>query len=147
MDPISIFGVAASSLGLALQLGSTAKKLGDVAGKYKNAKLTVQSLTQSLDILQLTWTQIGQWFEAYAEDAKDGSPCDIELIERVKVFLDTGALVIEAFEKDLLAFDVNRLNFAQRSKLIWIEGTLKSHQTRIMDQTLSMSLFLQAVKL
>lgn len=144
MDPISVAGLVESSLGLALQLGNAAKSLSDTAGKYKNATLTVQSMAQNLDILQLTWTQIGQWFEAYNED---GSLHDFDLVKRVKGFLDTGNLVMEAFEQDLLAYDVEKLNFTQRSKLIWNEGILQGHQIRIRDQTLSMSLFLQAVKL
>ena len=144
MDPISIAGIVESSLSLALQLGNAAKTLSDIAGKYKNAKLTVQSLTQNLDILQLTWTQIGQWFEEYKED---GSLQDDDLVKRVKGFLDTGTLVMEALEQDLLIYDVENLNFTQRSKLVWNKGVLQGHQIRIRDQTLSMSLFLQVVKL
>lgn len=144
MDPISVAGIVESALGLALQLGTAAKTLSDIAGKYKNAKLTVKSLTQNLDILQLTWTQIGQWFETYGED---GSLQDNDLIRRVACFLETGTLVMEAFEQDLLAYDVDNLSFMKRSKLIWNENTLQGHQIRLRDQTLSMGVFLQAVKL
>lgn len=144
MDPITLAGIVESSLGLALQFGSAAKSLRDIAGKYKNAKLTVQSLAQNLDILQLTWTQIGQWFEDYKQDR---SLHDDDLVKRVNDFLDTGTLVMEALGQDLLAYDVENLNFTQRSKLIWNESALQGHQIRIRDQTLSMSLFLQAVKL
>lgn len=144
MDPISLAGIVESSLGLALQLGNAAKSLRDIAGKYKNAKLTVQSLAQNLDILQLTWTQIGQWFEDYKED-RNLHDCD--LVKRVNDFLNTGTLVMEALGQDLLAYDVENLDFTQRSKLIWNESALQGHQVRIRDQTLSMSLFLQAVKL
>ena len=144
MDHVSVAGIVESSLGLALQLSTAAKGLSDLAGKYKNAKLTVKALAQNLDILQLTWTQIGQWFKEYAED---GSLCDHDLIKRVTGFLETGTLVMEAFEQDLLTYDVENLNFTQRSKLIWNENTLRGHQIRIRDQTLSMNLFLQAMKL
>ena len=144
MDPLSIASVVQSSLSLALQLAAVAKSLSDVVDKYKNAKLTVKSLIQNLDILQLTWTQIGQWFEAYAGSE---SLCDDDLIRRVKDFLDTGTLVLEALGQDLLAYDVEKLSFTQRSKLIWNESILERHLSRIRDQTLSMNLFLQAVKL
>ena len=144
MDPISIAGIVESSLGLGLQLGNAAKSLNDVAGKYKNAKLTIKSLAQNLEILQLTWTQIGRWFETCTED---GSLYDENLVEQVKGFLEAGTLVMEALAKDLLAYDIENLNFAQRSKLIWNENKIQGHQVRIRDQTLSMSLFLQAVKL
>ena len=144
MDPLSIIGVVESSLALALQLATAAKSLGDIAGKYKNAKLTVKALAQNLDVLQLTWTQIGRWFEAYAEDEV---LCDDDLVRRVTGFLETGTLVMEALEQDLLAYNVEKLNFKQRSKLIWNESTLEGHQIRIRDQTLSMNLFSQAMKL
>ena len=144
MDPISVAGIVESSLGLGLQLGNAAKTLSDIAGKYKNAKLTVKSLAQNLDILQFTWTQIGQWFETYAEDE---SLNDGDLVKRVTGFLETGTMVMEAFEKDLLVYDIENLNFAQRSNLVWNENNLQGHQIRIRDQTLTMSLFLQAVKL
>ena len=144
MDPLSIIGVVESSLSLALQLATAAKSLGDIAGKYKNAKLTVKALAQNLDVLQLTWTQIGRWFEAYAEDEV---LCDDDLVRRVKGFLETGTLVMKALEQDLLAYNVETLTFKQRSKLIWNESTLECHQIRIRDQTLSMNLFLQAMKL
>lgn len=144
MDPVSIAGIVQNALGLGLQLGNAAKSLSNIAGKYKNAKLTLRSMAQNLEILQLTWTQIGQWFEACAED---GSFCDHDLVTRVIGFLETGTLVMEAFEKDLLAYDVENLNFGQRSKLIWNETTLQGHQVRIRDQAQSMSLFLQAIKL
>lgn len=145
MDPFSVAGIVQGSLGLALQLGTAARSLNDIAGKYKNAKLTVKALAQNLDILQITWTRIGQWFEAYAED---GDSCDNELVvQRVTGFLETGTLVIEAFEQDLLIYNVDSFNFTQRSKLLWNENTLKDHQIRIRDQMLSVNLFLQAMKL
>ena len=144
MDPISVTSVVQSSLSLALQLATVAKSLSDVVDKYKNAKLTVKALIQNLDILQLTWTQIGQWFEGYAESE---SLCDNDLMRRVREFLDTGTLVMEALGQDLLAYDIENLNFTQRSKLIWNESILERHLSRIRDQTLSMNLFLQAVKL
>lgn len=144
MDTISIAGIVESSIGLGLQVGNAAKTINDIAGRYKNAELTIKSLAQNLEILQLTWSQIGHWFEAYTEDR---DLCDHDLIKRVTGFLETGTLVMEALGKDLVAYDIGNLNFAQRSKLIWNENTMQGHQIRIRDQTLTMSLFLQAVKL
>lgn len=73
--------------------------------------------------------------------------CDNDLIKRITGFLETGTLVMQGLEQDLLAYNIENLNFTQRSKLVWNESALKDHQTRIRDQTLSMTLFLQAVKL
>lgn len=124
MDPFSVAGIVQSSLSLALQLAAVAKGLSDVVDKYKNAKLTVKALIQNLDILQLTWTQIGQWFETYAACE---SLCDNDLVRRVREFLNTGTLVMEALGQDVPAYDIENLNFAQRSKLIWNENVLERH--------------------
>ena len=144
MDPVSAVGLVEGSFGLAVQFGSAAKTLNDVAGKYKNAKLTVKSLIQNLDILQLSWTQIGVWFR---ERFENDSLHDVSLTRQVEGFLETGSLVMEALQHDLQAYNVDHLNFSKRSKLIWNETTLQNHQSRIRDQAMSMNLFLQAVNL
>ena len=144
MDPFSVAGIVQSSLSLAFRLASAAKSLSDVVDKYKNAKLTVKALIQNLDILQLTWTKIGQWFEKYAENE---ILCDDDLIKRATGFLETGNLVMDALRQDLMAYDMENLNFAHRLKLLWNENTLERHQIRIRDQTKSMNLFLEAIQL
>ena len=144
MDPISAIGLVESSLGLALQFGSAAKALHDVAGKYKNAGLNIKSLAQNLDILQLSWTQIVNWLQERSEE--ESLDCD-SLTKRLEGFLETGDLVMGALRHDLQAYNVDHLNFSRRSKFIWNEATLQGHQSRIRDQALSMSLFLQAMNL
>lgn len=144
MDPISVVGLVENSLGLALQFGSAAKALNNAAGKLKHAKLAVKSLAQNLDILQLSWTQIGEWLQNQFE--KDNS-YNVSFRNRVEGFLEIGTLVMEALQHDLQAYDIDHLSFIQRSQLIWNESSLQAHQSRIRDQVLSMSLFLQAVNL
>ena len=144
MDPISAIGLVESSLGLAFQFGSAAKTLNDVADKYKNAKLTIKSLTMNLDILQLSWIRVGEW---YRQRCENNGLHDNSITKRVQGFLETGTLVMEALEHDLQTYNVGHLNFSKRSKLLWNETSLQGHQSRIRDQALSMSLFLQAVNL
>lgn len=143
MDPVSFIGLIESSIGLALQFGSAAKTLNDLAGKYKNTKLAIKSLAQNLDILQLAWTQIGDWMQF----AENESFSDNSLTKRVEGFWETGTLVMEALQHDLQAYDTDQLNISQRTRLIWNETTFQAHQNRIRDQALSMSLFLQAMNL
>ena len=143
MDPVSFIGLIESSIGLALQFGSAAKTLNDLAGKYKNAKLAIKSLAQNLDILQLAWTQIGDWMRlAENEKLRDSS-----FTKRVEGFWETGTMVMEALQHDLQAYDTDQLNISHRTRLIWNEITFQAHQNRIRDQALSMSLFLQAMNL
>ena len=144
MDPTSATGIVTSSLALALQFGSAAKALNDIAGKYKNAQLAIKSLAQNLDILQLAWNQIGEWLQERRGERTSHAD---SLRKRVEGFLETGNLVMAALQHDLQGYDVDHLNFLQRSKSIWNESVLQGHQSRIRDQALSMSLFLQAVNL
>lgn len=143
MDLISAVGLVQSSIGLALQFGKVAKTLNDVADKYKNAKLAIKSLAQNLDILELAWTQIGEWFQGQSEDGLH----DDSLTKRVEGFLETGVLVIEALQHDLQAYNIEDIGFSQRTRFMWNEISLQAHRSRIRDQALSMSLFLQVVNL
>ena len=144
MDPVSAVGIVQGSLGLALQFASAAKALNDVAGKFKNATLDIKSLAQNLDMLQLSWTEIGEWFQHRFEE--EGLHDD-SLRKRVEGFLENGTLVMEALQHDLHGYNVDHLSFIQRSKSIWNEVSLQGHQSRIRDYIISMNLFLITVQL
>lgn len=129
------------SISLAVQCGSVAKNLNDLAGKYKYAKLTIATMVQNLDIMQLAWDRIGLW--ALRSRPTD----DDDLTQRLRRFLETGATVLGAIEEDLQSYDLSKMNFRQRSRLVWNESSLQGHQNRIRDQAQSMTLLLQAIQL
>ncbi len=141
MDPITIVGIVEGSISLAVQCGSVAKSLNNVAGQYKYAKLTISTMVQNLDIMQLAWNRIGTWYKDYMPIGHDG------VRQRLERFLETGSLVLNALEEDLQSYNVSNMTFSQRSRLIWNENTLQGHQNRIRDQAQSMSLLLQAIQL
>lgn len=141
MDPVSIVGLIEGSISLAVQCGSVAKRLNDLAGKYKNAKLTISTMVQNLDIMQLAWKRIGTWSEDHVPIEDD------DFTQRLQRFLETGFLVLDALEEDLRSYDVSKMTFGQRSRLVWNENTLQGHQGRIRDQAQAMSLFLHAIQL
>lgn len=137
MDPVTIVGLVEGSIGLAVKCGSVAKSLNSLVGQYKYAKLTVSTMVQNLDIMQLAWDRIGAW-------SKDYMPTDSEdFTQRLERSLETGSLVLDALEEDLQSYDVSSMTFGQRSRLVWNETTLQGHQSRIQ----SMSLLLQAIQL
>ena len=141
MDPLTIVGIVEGSISLAVQCGSVAKSLNNLIGQHKYAKLTVSSLVQNLEIMQFAWNRIGLW-------SKTSMPADDDdFTQRLKKFLETGSLVLSALEEDLQSYDVSRMTFSQRSRLVWNESIMQSHQNRIRDQAQSMSLLLQAVQL
>ena len=141
MDPVTIIGLVEGSISLAVQCGSVAKSLNNIAGQYKYAKLTLSTMMQNLDIMQLAWDRIAVW-------SKDNILTDNDnLKSRLEQFLETGFLVLAALEEDLRSYDAFKVTRHQRSRLVWNESTLQAHQTRIRDQAQSMSLLLQAIQL
>ena len=141
-DPLLIISVIEGSLGLILQCGSVAKTLNDIAGKYKQAKLTILSLAQEVDTIELAWTRIRQWAEYCAENNIEAS-----FLERLDRSLNCGDLVISALQQDLPKYssDSDLPTFAQRSKIAWNERVLRDHQHRLRGQVIAMNLLLQAI--
>ncbi len=141
MDPVTIAGIVEGSISLAVQCGSVVKSLNNIAGQYKYAKLTITTMTQNLDIMQLAWDRIGAWFKDYMLTDDDG------FIQRLERFLEAGSLVLDALEEDLQSYDASNMTFAQRSRLVLNENTFQGHQNRIRDQAQTMGLLLQAIQL
>ena len=141
MDPVTLVGIVEGSISLAVQCGSVAKSLNNLAGQYKYAKLTISTMIQNLDIMQVAWERISVW-------SKTSMPVDDDAFtQRLERFLETGCLVMDALEEDLRSYNVSRMTFRQRSQLVWNENILQGHQNRIRDQAQSMSLLLQASQL
>ena len=148
MDPASLIALVEGSVGLALQCGSVAKTLSDLAGRYRSADLTIMSMVQSLDTMELAWSRIKDWSQVqwFALRLR---PEDETFVHRLNRSLEVGRLVMEALQEDLSPFqkDTDALSFKQRSKVVRNQDGLKNHQDRIRDQAASMTLLLQAIQL
>ena len=142
VDPISIISLVEGSVSLILQCGNTIKSLNDIARRYKQAELTLSSIIQEVDIIELAWKRIKDWFESYTIEAGD-----VELLERLDKSLKCGTKVISAIQNDLLEYESKKLGFMQRSKLNWNAKALRDHQYRIRGQVQAMSLLLQVIEL
>lgn len=144
MDPFSLASLVESSIGLAMQCASVGKRLNNIAGQYKHAKINVESMLQNLETMQLAWECLEQWSKDYLPN--QGSENE-KFVQRLGRLLEAGTRVMDALEEELSGYDTNQLNFAQRSRLVWKEDTLRAHQSRIRDQASSMTLLLQAIQL
>lgn len=144
MDPASIVGLVGASIDLAMKCGSVARNLNEIAAKYKYARLTILSMVQGLETIQLAWSRIGEWSQSRvpAELAQD-----VEFMQTLERLLETGTLVMETLEEELMVYNTDDMGFTQRTKVIWNENTFQSHQSRIRDQASSMMLLLQAIQL
>ena len=144
MDPISIVSIIESSVSLALQCGSSAKRLNELASQYKNAKLAVVSMSQNLNTMELAWGRIIEW----SKDVQyEQGIFDIQFWQRLGGALVAGTAVLEALENDLSKYKTTKLTFSRRSRLIWNQTLFEAHQNRIRDQASSMTLLLSAIKL
>ena len=144
MDPATIVGLVSSAAALAKVCGSAATDLNTLVSKYKNAKLAILSMVQALDTMQLAWSRIGNWAQNQAPDALLEEE---DFIERLRLSLETGSLVMDALNEELLIYNPLKMGLTQRTKVIWNEGTLRTHRERIRDQASSMTLLLQAIHL
>ena len=120
------------------------KALSDLAAKYKYAKLTITTMEQGLDTIQLAWSQIGEWFQSYQPETKLGSE---SFLQRLQRSLENGSIIMNALEGDLRPYQTKHLGFKQRSKALWNENTLHGHQDRISHQATAMTCLLQAIQL
>lgn len=143
-DPISIISLVEGSLGLMMQCGNVAKSLHDLAGRYKQAKITLLSMVQELDTIKMAWSRIREWSQVHGAAGTDSKFCD-----RLSQSLECGALVLSALEQDLAGFDMTNetFGFRRRSKVMWNDQALKDHQNRVRGQVSAMTLLLQALEL
>lgn len=143
-DPFTIVGIIEGSLSLILQCGSVAKSLNDLAGKYKQASLSILSMAQEVDTIELAWSRIKNWSEECSE-----AGLELTFLERLNRSIDCGTLVISALQQDLSEYtgmpEINGIK--QRSKATWNERALRDHQHRLRGQATAMTLLLQALDL
>ncbi len=144
MDPASIVGLVSGFIDLAMKCDSVARNLSEIAAKYKYARLTILSMVQGLETIQLAWSRIGEWSQSRvpAELAQD-----VEFMQTLERLLETGTLVMETLEEELMVYNTDDMAFTQRTKVIWNENTFQSYHSSIRDQASSMMLLLQAIQL
>ncbi|KAK3169630.1 hypothetical protein OEA41_009014 [Lepraria neglecta] len=146
MNPISIFSVIQGSIGLALQCGNVIQSLNDIVGKFNQAHLTIISIIQEVETIQMAWIRIREWSEEHAE-----AGTDTNFFDRLGRSLDCGTLVMTALEQDLEDYNIKTarptIGFRQRSRVAWNETALLDHQNRIRGQVQAMSLLLQVLEL
>lgn len=144
MDPATIVGLVSSAAALATLCGSAAKDLNTLVSKFKNAKLAILSMVQGLDTMQLAWSRIGKWAQNQTFDELLEQD---DFIGRLRQSLETGSLVMEALNEELLIYKTLKMGLIQRTKVVWNEGTLRTHQELIQFQASSMAILLQAIHL
>ncbi|KAI4225086.1 MAG: hypothetical protein L6R36_004176 [Xanthoria steineri] len=158
MDPGSIFSIIAGSAGLALQCSKLVRDLHDVTDMYKNANLTVVSLSTGLETIQWAWGRIEAILETWTDDQSPVTQpsLDTDTFQQLNRSLEAGRMVIAALEKDLMPLtresaqgheSATGREILNRVQVIWNTTALRDHQERIRDQMNSMTLMISVLKL
>ena len=151
MDPGSIFSIIAGSAGLALQCGKLVRDLHDLTDMYKNADLTVVSLSTGLETIEWAWGRIEAILKIWTEPS-----LDTDTFQQLNRSLEAGRIVIAALEKDLMPLaresaqghgSATGRGILNRVQVIWNATALRDHQERIRDQMNSMTLMISVLKL
>ncbi|KAL8755011.1 MAG: hypothetical protein Q9199_003941 [Rusavskia elegans] len=140
MDPASIFSIIAGS-----------------ADMYKNANLTIVSLSTGLETIQWAWQRIQAILETWTDDqVRAGQDLDTDTFHQLGRSLKGGRIVIAALEKDLMPLAgesaqehgaTTGRKILNRVQVIWNATALREHQERIRDQMNSMNLMISVLKL
>ena len=86
MDPATLVGLVSATVSLAMNCGSAAKDFMRLASKYQNAKLTILSMSQALENMQLAWSRIGTWAQDWTPDEIAG---DLAFMQQLGRLLET----------------------------------------------------------
>ena len=142
MDPISTISLVASCAGLAKTCVSVSKTLTDLAEKYKHAELTLLSIAEECDIIQVAWIQIERWASHTADRIDDYE----YLYARLEKSVYTGELIMSALETDLHCLQRSG-NLLRRTKVVWNDNAIRDHQHRLRGQVCALTLLLEAIQL
>jgi hypothetical protein len=150
MDPISIIGVASSAAQIAQFIAQTIQGLCTLRGKFKDADMTIRLLIAQLSTIRAAVSQLRDWAEWNSSD----SPKEAEYMKGLEVALEgcQAAMEVLAEEiKELVAESATKgdpgshsLSFMTKTRVVWSEDTMKTHQDRLHAQVQAINLLLQA---
>ena len=145
MDPVSILSIVTATSNLVCKCGSVIQTLHDLAHRYKQAEVSILSIIQECQTIELAWSRIEQWAENGLNDYEDYD----QLSNRLQNSLYSGQLVMAELEKDLFAIQEapQHSRFRRKTKIIWNERLLHDHQDRIRGQVCAMMLLLEVIHL
>ena len=124
MDPVSIFGLTATVLSIASQLGSSIQRLVDLKTKVNSADLTVHSLIRRLSVIQYAIKDIRAW----GDDSKTPSPSSAEYKDALSVSLDGCNTILQSLNEQITQiYTDGKLTNWQKGKFVWKESLLKDY--------------------
>ena len=127
MDPATVLAVVNGSLGVATTCITVIQGLNDLASKYRQAELLVQTMVDECKTIQLAWDQIETWARRHETTTLS---VDDQILERLGSSLATGTMVLSALEEDLrhLGQSSATTGLRRRSKVVWNQNVFRDHK-------------------
>lgn len=146
-DPITVLQVISASTNLVAQCAQVIKGLHDLAGKIRNAELSVLSIANELDIIRLAWERIEGVLKSWEGMTETIADSDHDLLARLRQNLAFGDLILTSLAEDMNTFTKRSFTFGQRSRYVWNEEKFRGHQDRIRGQVGAMNLLVSVLNL
>lgn len=141
-DPATALSIANASFGLVIKCAKVAQDLHELAAKFKHAELDILAAVDDCETIRLAWQRIAKWCEHWANP-------NAEVLARLQQSLKVGDMVMSAMESDLTAFmnQSKPVGIRKRTRLVWNERLLRSHQERVRVQVTTMNLLMTVIQL
>ncbi|KAG6991419.1 hypothetical protein G7Y79_00052g087590 [Physcia stellaris] len=146
-DPITVLQVISASTTLVAQCAQVIKGLYELAGKFKNAELSILSIAHELDIIALAWERIEGVLKSWEGMIETMADSDHDLLARLRRNLAFGDLIVTSLAEDMSTFVKRPVTFGQRSRYVWNEERFRGHLDRIRGQVGAMHLLVSVLNL
>lgn len=123
--------------------GGVVKALHTLAETYNDAELAILSMIEECENIRFAWSTLEDW----ATHSLRGMINCEQLLERLQRSIYSGQLIMTAMEQDLARAMPNAGTFKRHASLVWNEGVLQAHQSRIRGQVAALQLLLQVVSM
>ena len=139
MDPASIFGITSSALSIALQIGTTVRRLNYIKSKFDSADVIIGSLTRRLLTIQHAIKNIRAW----GDDVEEPAPYTDEFQEALDTSINGCGEMLQALDLEMTKiFDDGEANLWQKGKFIWKESLLKEYMGYMHSEVQALNLLL-----
>ncbi|KAJ5166474.1 uncharacterized protein N7482_005255 [Penicillium canariense] len=148
MDPVSAFGLFSGAIQVLQAIASTVGGLRQLAGKLREADLTIQSLIQELACIRTALTSLKEWLRIHRSGSGRDGPKSDELDHDLAVAMDGCRVIMEVLSYEVLelvqsAEESGGIGFKIRMKVVWNDEAMRGHQEKLHAQVQALQLLLQ----
>jgi hypothetical protein len=142
MDRVKSTPIIVEAGALAAQCQKISSQLYDIAGRSKEAVLSILSTAADCEALQITWSRIEKWCQHWGE-------VDDALLRWLNPALVIGKMIVSALERDLykLKASIESSRFKRRPENPWNDNAVRAHRNLLKGQVGDLNILLEAIEL